>query len=388
MKQITFAMPIYPPHFKNALNFIRSFKKNKLHLQSDFYLVFSNSKDKENFEALADKRDFKSLILPFVPTRANATAAIKKFYALACLKKTYKYLIVIDSESLIIKNTNLMRMCKEFYAKKILYGNQTLGSTAHISNRAIWHFRTHHKLKDINLQLYLWFNQLCIYESECLEEFFALTHIDENLSEVLWEDFEHYVYMIYLILYRDFKVEDIEIISQWGIFERYNFKPQSKKFLYTKFYHCTPGIYNIIDTSKVFMFIQIDRRALLPESSPNYVFRNAASRIKQTLSYKLGFAMVKTRGFGILTLPFRLVKIAREHRKIEEKYKFLSLVNPILELMPLEKYVDYEKALEHKKHLSFLLGEAFIKCYKKYKFFCGPAFLFKVFVIVRKFKNQ
>lgn len=377
MKKISFAMPIYPPHFRNALNFITSFKKHKLHLQSDFYLVFSNSNDQEKFRALAGKADFKSLILPFIPQRTNATAAIKKFYALSCLKKLYQYIIVVDSESLIIKNIDLMKMCDEFYQNKILYGNETLAGIKldRITNRALWHFKNHPQLKNAKTNLYLWFNQICIYENECLEEFFKLTRINENLTEVLWEDFEHYIYMTYLILYRNFRIENIEIISRYGIFEAYNFKPTSMKFLYTQFYHCTPGIYNLIDTRKVFMFIQIDRKGILPLNSPDYIFKNACSRVKETLSYQLGFAMIKNfKGFKIFKLPFILAKIAIKYKKIQQKYQFLSLVNPILQLPSLESYVDFPKALECKKHLSYILGSTLIKSYKRYKWGGGISF--------------
>ncbi|HEG0608266.1 TPA: alpha-2,3-sialyltransferase, partial [Campylobacter coli] len=78
---------------------------------------------------------------------------------------------------------------------------------------------------------------------------------------------------------------------------------------------------------------------------------------------KLGQALIinSKSVLGFLTLPFIILSIVISHKQEQKAYKFKVKKNPKLVLPPLETYPDYQEALQYKNHLSYKLGQAFIK---------------------------
>lgn len=111
----------------------------------------------------------------------------------------------------------------------------------------------------------------------------------------------------------------------------------------------------------------------------------AAKRIKNQLSYKLGFAMIEHSKSisGILKMPFALKYITKKHKQEQEKFREQNIKLPAL-----ETYADYQEALKFKEHLSYKLGSALIEAYNNP--WGGGLFLlpFKICSIVKKFKER
>ncbi|MDY3114279.1 MAG: hypothetical protein SOW25_08165 [Helicobacter sp.] len=67
---------------------------------------------------------------------------------------------------------------------------------------------------------------------------------------------------------------------------------------------------------------------------------------------------------GIIRMPFVLSYIADKHNLEQNRYKRQIAKNPNLKRLPLESLNDYKEGLKFKQHLSYKLGEAFLKAKK------------------------
>lgn len=95
--------------------------------------------------------------------------------------------------------------------------------------------------------------------------------------------------------------------------------------------------------------------------------RSAINRIKNSLSYKLGFTIlehIKRKGIKYTTLPYKLYKIKKQHAKEQELYRQVIKIFPELKYCKLESCEDYNKSLRYRCHLSYMLGEILIKAHK------------------------
>lgn len=264
MNKICFIMPIYPPHFEYANAFVRSFFTYQFDAQADLAFVFTSADEARVFKKINFAHFYKTLILPKIlrTTRENGIINIKKFYALKKLHKHYKYLIIIDSESEIIKSVNLAQLCDEFYANKRLYGNISVCDASMIKNESKKFFGTKSSQKIPNDDLYFWFNQPCIYNGEFITDFFNATNLAQTqdfLRLNLWS-FDFYIYGYFLLLYKDFRIENVECVADWGFLEHSNFTPQSEKFKQFYFYQCHFDLQNTLNKENLFLIIQKDRQ--------------------------------------------------------------------------------------------------------------------------------
>lgn len=360
--KICFLMPTYLPHFDRAISFLESHKKNKLDQQSDVCFVFSNKQEESDFEKLSYSKSYHSIVLPSHLIRGrDSIIGVKKIYALNKIYQNYQYIIMLDSESLIIKNIDLLKMCEEFYRNKVLYGNQALANPA-LVNGCLEPFTQCKNLKSINKELYLWFNQICIYKSEFVPHFFEITNINE--FSLKYMNFEYYIYMFYLLLYRNFYVKDIGVASRYGFFEEGVFVPKSNLYLTLKPYHCCPNLYPFIDTTNVFLFIQVDRNRTFEWFEPsleNYRPKSADLRVKQSLSYQLGAIIENIKFWEAFMLPVRLRNVVKKHQDIRDKYEAYKILKPHLKLPLLQTYEDYEEGIKCKESLTYKIGSALIR---------------------------
>ncbi|NDJ26889.1 hypothetical protein DMB95_03400 [Campylobacter sp. MIT 12-8780] len=117
--------------------------------------------------------------------------------------------------------------------------------------------------------------------------------------------------------------------------------------------------------------------------------KGAKERIQNTLSYKLGLAMIQNskNTSGIISLPFTLLKIQNKHKKAQKLYQEQIKINPNLKLPPLQIYKDYEEALKAKEHLSYKLGEALIQAHKNILKGGYVKFFFELKRIKNSYKN-
>ncbi|EAJ6178336.1 glycosyltransferase family 2 protein [Campylobacter lari] len=123
-------------------------------------------------------------------------------------------------------------------------------------------------------------------------------------------------------------------------------------------------------------------------NNPNEYYYNtinkplgAVDKIKNQLSYKLGFCIVKSKNvFDFVLLPIRLIRVLIEF-SVEKKIKnIIYKIQPELKLKPIEEYADYYEALKIKKHLSYKIGEALLK----HPF----TFIFRINAIYKEYKKD
>nr|WP_268904482.1 glycosyltransferase family 2 protein [Campylobacter armoricus] len=117
----------------------------------------------------------------------------------------------------------------------------------------------------------------------------------------------------------------------------------------------------------------------------HYINNNAVSRVKEHLSYQIGYILVhRTKNFKeILKLPFSIFKAIRVFKKQQKELKRMKFPK-------LSEYLDYQEALKIQNYLSYKIGKAVIKASKRW--YMGAIFIlpFKIAKIVKqnKIKNQ
>ena len=185
------------------------------------------------------------------------------------MKDKYEYIIVLDSESLLIKNINLIEICEKYFSDKILYGNEIIKSDNNhellekIKEHCKKYFISHPNNTKLNTELYLWCNQPWIYKCPTLNDFFNIFDYQNNLDKMIWYDFEYYIYMYYLILYHGFEIEDLEIKINAPIsvcestYSTFIF--QSKKYKKANIMLSTDYMLKYFDNRNLFILIHIDR---------------------------------------------------------------------------------------------------------------------------------
>lgn len=384
--KICFLIPTHLPRFERAYAFMRSFIDCGLKDQADLCFVFSNYSDEITF-LVKYGGGFRSIVLENELKSVrdySGIVNIKKLYALYLLQQDYKYIIILDDESMIIKNINLMDMCDEFVSNRLLYGNQTQSDWSYIYNESVKFFE-----KKPPKELYFWFNQLCIYPCKFLQDFFDKSGLERdfikhNFSRISWGSFDYMVFGFYLIAYQEFKILDLECLSDWGAIEHNRLTLYSKKIFSIKFYHSNPNSLNIKDRDNVFCLIHLDRMHKF-----EYINCTATQIIKNHLSYKLGKAMIANSKslLGYIKMPFKLNHIKKEHNNEQKSYEKIIKKHPNLKLPPLETYPDYNEAIKIKNHLSYKLGEALIKANNK-GFITGGGGYWLLFEIRRIIKEH
>ena len=357
--KICFLVPLHPKHFLNAKCLISSFFANDFERQSDLAFVFSNESEEEEFQSLCGSGYYKSVVMPTELLENQGIVNVKKLYALYCLKEFYEFIIIYDAEMIFIKNINLLQMCRDFLNQKILWGNYTHYGFSHIHNESARFFSSCENFKKLEKVPYVWFNQPHIYPCKFIDHFFEVTKITKHSYKSLsWGSFDYMIFAYYLVLFRDFKIEDIEVISAWGFLEHSDFTALSSKFAKLQFYHCNLNLYPFLDKDKIFALIHLDRLGQ-GECKAKY---EAKFIIKNYLSYKLGRVFIENYSLKkIFKLPFILCSVVLKHKKELKKFQNFVLKNPKFKQEPLENYVFTQNDLQAKNHLAYKLGSAFFE---------------------------
>ena len=118
-------------------------------------------------------------------------------------------------------------------------------------------------IKNIGSELYLWFNQPCIYDSDNVYDFLKTTDLlsIKSIAKLCWFDFDYYIYMYYLQIREHFRVVDIGIDSPLGAFEVPFIYLKIKNKLYKKIpiYMCSRSSYYYFNDIYLFLLIHKDR---------------------------------------------------------------------------------------------------------------------------------
>ena len=260
MKEVCFICPTYPKRYKLAMNLLESFNKF-LSKQADFYFVFSNNYDSELFGDYG----FKIVIPQDMIFKDKSSFVIgKKFFAIDLLKSKYRFLITLDDDSIFFQSVDILHICQSFYNDKILLGNVTSDKPRirAIKDMSLNALRKHQLQPICNPGLYLWFNQLCIYDSYYIDDFFDKIQYYNRRTSFKFEEFDFYMYSFFLILYHGFYVVDMccQIGGEHSLCE-HDFRdeiiilPQIRK----KVMLCRSNSVNIFNNPNLTLIIHLDR---------------------------------------------------------------------------------------------------------------------------------
>lgn len=117
---------------------------------------------------------------------------------------------------------------------------------------------------------------------------------------------------------------------------------------------------------------------------------SAIDRIKNSLSYKIGFVILEHKkqyrgmGRGYIILLYKLYKIKQQHFKEQKLYKQTIKIFPHLTYPRMECCKDYNESIKYKYHFSYMLGEALIKAHKTWL----KGGYFKLYKNIQNIKKQ
>lgn len=271
MKEVCFITVLPLNRTEYAYSLIRSFQKYNFDKQADLYFIFNDDIEGDFLDwdkkiCLSKLILNSSIINTGFLSSDQLTDCEKIFLVLDYLKVDYQFIITIEPESIFIKEIDILQLCYKFYADKILLGNNTL------NNPDINKIKTASKnffdqylaqLGDFNDSLYMWMNNMCIYDSLSLSDFFQRIQIKKSKAKFCYWCFDFYVYMYYLILFRGFVVVDLMHDGYVGFCEETicinNKKFFLNFFVKSKIYCCTETNINYFNNDNLFMLIHLDR---------------------------------------------------------------------------------------------------------------------------------
>ena len=261
-------MPVHPPHFGFANGFIASFERLGYQDKAEICLIFTNEDEREQF-VQETGTPVTSLVLP--PDLRNfenrGIINIKKIWALSQMTDSpYQYIIVIDAETELVRTVDVATLCDAYFSDKVLLGNLVPAAgrkrTEAIKYACKRFFFDHPRRAALDTNLYLWFNQPCIYKTDTLKDFLSyFVAPGRMIRDLTWHDFDYYIYMYYLLLEQGFTLTDLGICSNYGVceaethfiqFENENYKKQ-------RIMMCARNVVKQFDNENLFLMVHLDR---------------------------------------------------------------------------------------------------------------------------------
>lgn len=220
MNKVAILVPTFSGHKAYYDRFIQSFLKTNMMESADVWCVLTSDEKVEDYTTYS-----RVIILPdqYNVVREKGIINKKKFYGLSIIADKYKYIIVLDDDTIFNRSVDLFQICREYFEKKILLGNVAtdMEIIPKVKETCKAYFEDHEKkiIEKETGNLYLWFNQPAIYKTDTLKDFFSYSHILERLNEIDYYSFDYYIYMFYLVSVYGFKVLNIRKRTQYGACE-------------------------------------------------------------------------------------------------------------------------------------------------------------------------
>lgn len=238
MNKVAFICPIYDS--RNHFQFGKELYKSKIdnNITADLYFIFSDEYQKDKFFSLikdiGKESDFQYLMLPKKDQHFKSQVTIKKFFGLKCLKEKYDYLATIDSETRFVKNVDYELLFDTMWKNQdLLKANRSPNGffimrqcfkTLGIYKNKILREETGNYLYNI------WFNDIPLYKSEVLDDFFHwLDELDDGYKND-WYCFEYYIFMAFLVIEKNYHIKKYDYESLGGIMEYLYLFPQEKQY--------------------------------------------------------------------------------------------------------------------------------------------------------------
>lgn len=227
MRKTAFICPIYDlrNHFQYGKNLLESLCK--FEIKSDLYFVFSDEMQKEKFKLMIDNQDllmeFKYLILPYEETKYKSQVTIKKFYGLIQLKDKYEYIATIDSESYFIKHEEYDNVFSNMWTRRSFL-KATLSPNGFFTMRDCFKTLGIYENKKLRRETHyyiynIWFNEIPLYKTELLDEFFTWLDTLNNGYKDEWRCYDYHIFMAFLVIEKGFTLNKYNIESLGGVME-------------------------------------------------------------------------------------------------------------------------------------------------------------------------
>ena len=140
-----------------------------------------------------------------IDVSTNAAANRKKLYAVYELSKMgYEYIVMLDADFVFVRTVDLNFICQRFWDEKIIISCYC-SRYPNIVSQSFSHFKNHPRSDKIDLRLYSWLNQPCIYKCDTILKFFEALGGVNDFNKFMWEDFDYLLYTYYLLLYENFR---------------------------------------------------------------------------------------------------------------------------------------------------------------------------------------
>ena len=218
-------VPIHPPKYRWAIKFLDAYKKYAT--TGELYFVFSSQADLDIFKKHHSReKKFKHIIVEekLPSDNAQIKATFKKLYAINKLaEQGYKYVGVLDCDSVIVRQYDSDKIYHDIYHSKIIKTNLSTGGS-NIIKLALEkaYLLDDPKLIDIKEQ-YMWFNDICVFEKDTFIEFYYWLKQHDNFKEIQNTAicFDYIIYSLWLVANKDFKFKlmDDEYIYPYGAIE-------------------------------------------------------------------------------------------------------------------------------------------------------------------------
>lgn len=289
MIDVAYICPLYDMknHFDLALNLLQSKINNEV--IGDLIFIFSNKEHKNKFNEMMKKNyvqeELKCVILPQEFEKYKSKAVTKKLYGLQRFMYEYTYIILVDCESIFIKNFDSGKLCKMIWDSRSMLASNISPDGFNIMRSCYRTMGLYHnkKLRKelSNFKYNFWFNELQVYKSSYLPEFFQWLQ-KFNMNSILNNHncFEYYLFFAHLCIVHNFHIKKYKYVSMGGINEYLDIFPvnMQKKIVDVMGLHWTSSQDAI--TENVVMLFHLDRG----KYDKNYGYKNMWGK---TLKYLL-----------------------------------------------------------------------------------------------------
>lgn len=250
-----------------AINLYRS--KIKFKIQSDLIFIFSDEEQKDKFDLrVKNELGIEDMIYNIMPKELliyKAQAVTKKLYGLKEFMGQYDYIILVDCESVFVKNFDAAQLAEEIWNSHNMFA-------ANFSLKGFFIMRKCYKAMGLyynkklrkalsGFKYNFWFNELQVYKCSYLINFFDwLNNYDIEKIYNTWDCFEYYVFYAYLCLEHDMQIKKYHYYCiGCGVNEflyAYSIKKQEKIFNKMQFHWTTS---DKIKSEKICMLFHLDR---------------------------------------------------------------------------------------------------------------------------------
>lgn len=219
-----FIIPLHPKHFDYGYYIINELKDS----DADVYFVFSNQKEKNQFEnKLSNEIKLNYLLLDSfidisIANNTSSHVSIKKLYAISVLYEKYDYLSCIDSEIKFLKKNGFYEMMQGVVNSKIICGgildtDMKKYNIVHDSLTKLIDESYHDELRKLSYdyKVYTWWSNIPVCDCKIVKHFLDWIHFSNTTLEnrINWNVFDDITYNFFCILFYNYK---LEIIPNWN----------------------------------------------------------------------------------------------------------------------------------------------------------------------------